>query len=176
MVPEAVFSDIAARVRRHTAYTVVGGVFFLFLIFLALFVLSVVQSKNSRDLGGMFVYLVGICILPAWLFALLRQPPMRRLFREALLQPARWRRVLLLTLGTAGIFLAYVAGATVLVVGFLYVVNNGPFGMLLKYYSIAMFGLSFPWLLSAVAAACYVNRDLLRLSYTPLLTLRKKGS
>ncbi|WP_019948554.1 hypothetical protein [Hymenobacter aerophilus] len=165
--------DAAARVQRHTWLTVGGGAALVPLL-VATFI---VGSGSEPSIGSGFILflqvsalLLVVGIVPALLFAFLREPAMRRLFTKTsqLIHP--WGRAVMLLTGTLFIFLSYAAVAAILFSLYMwlegpahrlsywqYVTSQSDMLAIIRIFSI--FGA--PWLLAALVSTWYVNRDLL---------------
>ena len=164
----------AGRARQHTWLTVGGGALLVPLIVVGL--LAYLGPETSA--GGILVFFLqmsaaifGIGILPALLFAFLREPVMRRLFDKVSRLTTQRGRATILLAGTLLVFVGYAAVATGLIT--LYMWLEGPahrlsFWQYLTTQSDIVLIIvrtslicAIPWLLAALASAWYVNRDLL---------------
>ena len=156
--------ELARRARMHTWLTVGGGLVLLPLLPLTVALLGM-SLPAAADYVNLTFALLGISIIPATVFALLRQPAMRRLFRRVSQLDHVWQRAAYVLLGTLLIFLAFVAlatGVTLLYFWGQYHFRSSSLTdqLLLETVNIMLL-FSMPWLLAALASAWYVNRDLL---------------
>ena len=170
--------DSAPRARRHTWLTVGGGAVLVPLTTAIWFAYTGTNPISEGTLfGNSCIFILGIGILPALLFAMLREPVMRRLFSRISRLPTRKGRAVTLLAGTLLVVLSYETIAASLFGVFMW-----PDGMSIGQFMTGesnlitgivriffMFG--SPWRLAALVAAWYVNRDLLPGAKSPLISV-----
>ncbi|SDX90744.1 hypothetical protein [Hymenobacter psychrophilus] len=166
--------DAATRTKQHTSLTVGGGAVLVPLVVGGL--IAGIGPETSIERGFiLFLQMSGMLlvvgIVPALLFAFLREPVMRRLFNVVSQLVTPWGRAATLLIGTLVVFISYAAVAAGLFS--LYMWLEGPahrlsYWQYLTSQSDIVLGVvrifsvcAFPWLLAALASAWYVNRDLL---------------
>ncbi len=172
--PPAPPYDSAPRARRHTWLTVGGGAVLVPLVVAIWFAYTGANPVGEGTLfGESCIFILGIGILPALLFAMLREPVMRRLFGRISRLPTRKGRAVTLLAGTLLVFLSYEAVAAGLFGVFMWrqgisteQLLTGQQDMLIGIVRI-FFIFGSPWRLAALAAAWYVNRDLLPGAHWP---------